>query len=166
MPLVHGIQMVSLDSIRDEKARDYDVWIVAVEKELMPILRIPMEEDVQTIPEEICFVTVLDAGERGQLSVDRYREIVKQAKLQGYKPNGDILSCLLARCWDNGAYHRYFEVFIPPEKSTKRHFCTTRLPVQTKNGPALYKAAPSKIRQYIAKPPSLFISEGGFMWSG
>ena len=116
LPLVQSIQLLSLNDLLDKNAQDRDVWISAVEKELMPILHLRMEEDVQSLPEEICVATIFDAGERGQLSLERYRDIMRQLELQGYKPSGDIRSHLLARCWENGSYHRYFEVFVPIKK--------------------------------------------------
>ena len=116
LPLVQSIQMVRLNDLLDENALDRDVWVAAIEKELMPILHLHMDEGVQSLPEQICVATIFDAGERGQLSLERYRDLIRQVELQGYKPSGDIRSHLLARCWENGAYHRYFEVFVPIEK--------------------------------------------------
>lgn len=116
MPFVQSMQIISLNDLCDEHAPDHDIWAAAVEKDLMPVLHLRMEEGIQVIPEEVCVTTICDAGERGQLSIEKYRNVIKQVEMQGYKPSGNIRSHLLARCWEDGTYHRYFEVFVPIEK--------------------------------------------------
>lgn len=115
-PYVDSTQLIDVSEMESDQELDRDIWAASIPTENMAILGLREDEYVKKLPRSICMTTVLDIGDRGTLSLNRYRDVLEKVREKGYIPTGTITSNLIVRCWKDGGYYRLAEVKIPLKK--------------------------------------------------
>ncbi|KPU44342.1 zinc-responsive transcriptional regulator [Oxobacter pfennigii] len=91
-------------------------WSLTIEKKYAEIFKLAINEYVKILPEQVYITTIVNAGEKGELSVQLLEPAISYTESKGYKISGDILGELLVRTHESGKYHRFFELMIPIQK--------------------------------------------------
>lgn len=109
-PYLRNAQFLTLD----ESGRiTNEVWAFVIEKGLMRKLNIPSGGDVYDLEEKLCMTTVIDGGDRGDLTHSKFEMVIDEVHRRGYEIDGRIMAFLINRHWEHGRYHRCIEVPIP-----------------------------------------------------
>lgn len=95
-------------------------WVFVVPADMMDLLEIPSDESVYLLPEQICMTTVIDGGQRGELTEEKFEEVLAQIGARGYEVCGQMMASLINRHWEEGRFHRYIEVTAPVKKIPSR----------------------------------------------
>lgn len=116
MPYVDEISLVSVEDALTGVQGDSDQWGLGIRSDLFDALGLEKDEKMLFLPQTLAAVTIIDAGEEGNYSLKLIHDAIEQTIRRGYEPCGTVTSSLLARNWESGRYHRYFEVQIPIKK--------------------------------------------------
>lgn len=112
-PFMRSAQFIDMDAKGNLMQ---GAWAMIADEQTMHELDVPRGEAVYDLPEKICLMTVIDGGERGDLTDDKFETVFDEISRRGYTIDGRIMAFLINRHWENGTYHRYIEVTIPVKK--------------------------------------------------
>ena len=88
-------------------------WSYIIEKKYVDSLKLPINESVKLLPSQLCLCTIINAGEKGNLSLKLLDPIMKYLENNSYKICGEVIGKLLVRTHENTRLCRYFEMQIP-----------------------------------------------------
>lgn len=114
MPLISIGYHISLHNFQIKNNHIH--WSLFIDKRYAEICKIPINDQVMEIPDQLCLCTIVDAGEKGELSLEIFEPAIMYIEEKGFKICGDIMGELLLRVHNNEKFCRYFEMMIPIEK--------------------------------------------------
>lgn len=107
VPFVEFGQHISKEAAIDLKYADKCNWSLIVEESYIDLLNIPLDKSVQEIPEQLCLSTIINAGNKGEMTSDLIEPVLKHLEETEYMLIGDIEGNLLTRVHENGSHCRY-----------------------------------------------------------
>ncbi|MFZ7120759.1 MAG: MerR family transcriptional regulator [Eubacteriaceae bacterium] len=113
IPFLSGFTKISLEDFYNNN--DSQKWFYSIEKKYAELFKLEINESVLILPEQYYITTIINAGEKGELTIDLLTPVVDYVKDTGYKINGDIICEVVARTHEKGKYCRFLEVLIPIE---------------------------------------------------
>ncbi|MDR2484947.1 MAG: MerR family transcriptional regulator [Treponema sp.] len=115
-PFVESTEHISLKDIPRRDRMNRHQWSLTVEKKYAGILKIPVNDSVQSCPPQLCLCTIVDAGKKGDLSLKLLDPAMEYLQKNEYKVSGDIVGKILVRIHEGASFHRYIEIQIPVKK--------------------------------------------------
>ncbi|HHW03743.1 MAG TPA: MerR family transcriptional regulator [Thermoanaerobacterales bacterium] len=116
LPFVEFGLHVTLKDLINRNTVDRIQWSLITEKKYADILKLPVNESVKFVPSQLCICTIINAGDKGNLSLKLFNPIMEYLQTSNYKICGDVIGKLLVRVHKSKRYCRYFEVQIPVNK--------------------------------------------------
>lgn len=114
LPFVEYADHIEIDDLYSNKADTTHRWSLIIEKKMADMLEIPIDDEkVFSVPDRLYLCSIIDAGEKGELTADQYMPILEYIKNNRYEVCGDIISKLLVRIHKEKKLSRYFEVQVP-----------------------------------------------------
>lgn len=105
MPCLH----IDRDYSGDESRQDYSGWGVLITREYAEYLDI---HDGISLPSSKSLCTIIDAGEKGTLSKNRFESFLSRLDQEPSRESTTVYGALLTRTHDmTGNYHRYLFTF-------------------------------------------------------
>lgn len=117
-PFVGAAQHISLEDLSSRDTVNRDFWSLIIESHYIPILQLPENKSVKTIPSQLCLSTIINAGDRGELSLKLLGPAISYIHQSGYRICDEITGNLLVRIHQKDKYCRYLEMMIPVKKHT------------------------------------------------
>lgn len=103
----------SLDEIQNNI--DHNIWYHTLDMNSFRWLNLP-KDDIVVFPQKLCLHTIIDLGEKFQLSNSMIKPIIEQIQQRDLEIDGDIMGELLLRFYEKEKWHRYVELMIPIKK--------------------------------------------------
>ncbi len=110
-PFYKTLMHVAIDDISGNVEQDF--WSIALEKEYFEYLELPLSKEVQVMNANTYLHTVIDLGDKDELSIKMLEPSIEYLKSHKLTTNGDIIGELLVRFHENDKWFRYVEVIIP-----------------------------------------------------
>lgn len=115
-PFVEFGQNISREIVNNIQLANQCEWSLVIEKKYADLMKIPLDDSVKTIPEQLCLMTIVDAGNKGDMTDSLLKPALQYIKHSSYQISGDILGNLLVRTHEKNQFCRYLEMMIPVEK--------------------------------------------------
>lgn len=98
----------------DDYNDDQDMFTMGfyINKYYAEVINAPIDK-MMKIPKGRALRCVIDAGEKGNLTYKLFSALIDYAQEHHMKPKGYIYGVLLSRTYEQGAYCRYFDVYMP-----------------------------------------------------
>ncbi|MBP3869953.1 MAG: MerR family transcriptional regulator [Faecalicoccus sp.] len=93
-----------------------EMWSIFLEKDYYEFLGLEQTDEIKILPSQTYLHTIIDMGEKGELSIKQLRPALDYMETRGYQINGQILGEILVKCHEEGKWHRYMEIKIPVKK--------------------------------------------------
>lgn len=91
---------------------DHNIWYHTIDAESFSLLNLP-KKDIVIFPKRMYLHTIIDLGEKLQLSNHLLEPVIEQVHSKGLEIEGDIIGDLMIRFYEKGKWHRYVELLIP-----------------------------------------------------
>lgn len=114
MPFVKPYMYETNDDLKEEN--DHNIWLSGIEIEYVSALRLSLTDNVKTFPSQMYLHTMIDIGEKKELSIKMLKPALKHIQECNLETEGYILGELLIRVHENGIWHRYMDIIIPIKK--------------------------------------------------
>lgn len=95
---------------------DENDWFFGIDKEYFDMLDLPLEGTF-SIPAQRYLHTIIDMGERGQLSLKRLESVFEHIRSRNLMIGGDILGEMLVRFYENHKWRRLVDIMVPVKNS-------------------------------------------------
>lgn len=118
VPFVEFGQHISIEVKHDIKQANKCKWSLIVDETYIDALGIPLDNSVQEIPQQLCLSTIINAGNKGDMSAEQLAPALNYLEHTDYTLSGDIIGNLLTRVHKNGDHCRFLEMMFPVKKKT------------------------------------------------
>lgn len=116
LPFVEFGEHISLTDLQNRNEVNHNVWSLIIENKYLKLLNLPTNNFVVTLPTHLALCTIVNAGEKGELSYKLLDPALEYLKNNNFIMNGDITGRLLIRIHQGSKFCRYFEMQIPVKK--------------------------------------------------
>jgi len=116
LPLVTGAQHIFPESLSSSDVICRDIRSLIIESHYIPLLDLPVDDSVRTIPKQLCLNTIVDTGDSDNLTLGLLKPALEYIEKSNHKVCGQIIGILLTRTHEAGEMHSYTEVIFPLEK--------------------------------------------------
>lgn len=99
--------------INIEESMEEEMWSIYLERDYFEFLQMEMNDDVHVIQGGTYVHTIVDMGEKGELSINQLKPCLSYIREKGYTVNGTILGTILIKFHEQEKWHRYIELRIP-----------------------------------------------------
>ncbi|WP_238902816.1 MULTISPECIES: MerR family transcriptional regulator [unclassified Clostridium] len=115
-PFIDSALHIPLEHLSNFHTIDHDFWSFIVDARYVPALGLPIDDSVKTIPPQLCVSTIINAGEKDELSLKMIEPAIEYVNKSDFSISGDIVGSILVRVHENSKLCRYIEIMIPVEK--------------------------------------------------
>ncbi|WP_313163553.1 MerR family transcriptional regulator [Sedimentibacter sp.] len=116
MPFVTGAQHISQETLPERDIIYPSVRTLIVESRHIPFLKLPVDDSIDTVIEQLCLSTIVDTRGSDDLSFELLDPALQYIEKSGYKICGNIIGMLLVHTCEAGEMHSYMEVIFPIER--------------------------------------------------
>lgn len=115
-PFVEFCQHISLASLRSGRMRSESKWSFMIDTRYADYLGARETEEIHLLDRGLCLHSVIDAGEKGEMSLDMVRPTLEFLEGKPYEIIGDAVGTLLVRVHQSGKLARFIEIRIPVKR--------------------------------------------------
>lgn len=87
-------------------------WGFSIRDQWVDALNFPAEQYIHENKQK-CICTTIDAGDKGGVNYNLFKDVMTYMEYHRFKLCGDIFGILLTRVHENGKYCRYLEMYFP-----------------------------------------------------
>lgn len=116
LPFVEFGVHVTLEDLMNRNTVNREQWSLITEKKYADVLKLPLNESIRFVPSQLCLCTIINAGDKGDLSLKLFDPVMEYLQNSNYEICGDLIGKLLVRVHEGKRYCRYFEMQIPVNK--------------------------------------------------
>ncbi|MEL7571160.1 MAG: MerR family transcriptional regulator [Eubacteriaceae bacterium] len=116
LPFVEFGEHISAADLLSRNEVNHNTWSLLIENKYLNLLNLPFNDLVVTLPSHLALCTIVNAGEKGELSYKLLDPALEYLNKNNFVINGDITGKLLLRTHQDKQFCRYFEMQIPVKK--------------------------------------------------
>lgn len=110
---IYSSELISFFDVAVEYEQNNGQWWYSIQKEYHDALNIRDYGKYKVIPETLCLNTIVDMGEPGEFSEERYKPLLTYAKEHDLSINDHVNGVIIGRGMDNDRFCRLMLMNIP-----------------------------------------------------